>query len=165
MSDYTPDNQLKIIVKGTPWIAWVNSRFVADDSLSILQMHRVCTATTISSPVISSLQNKCTVLGVELKTTKTSIDCAITDFDLANLSLWLVNLNAAPVVFWSLSATICSIPERELVLIISVYFVDCDKIVVVIELFDGWEVHVMLALPWHVWLWVSPAEFVGRLVL
>jgi hypothetical protein len=48
-------------------VGGVGSRFEADDSLSILEMHRVGLA-TISNPVISCLQNNCTVLGEELET-------------------------------------------------------------------------------------------------
>ena len=44
-----------------------DSRFVADDSLSILKVHCVGLV-TFSNPVISSLQNNCTVLVVELET-------------------------------------------------------------------------------------------------
>ena len=46
----------------------VASRFIADDSLSILQMHHVGLEITISNPVIFSLQNNCTVLAIELET-------------------------------------------------------------------------------------------------
>ncbi len=59
----TPDNQLKVVVKGK-----MTSRFVADDSLSILEMHRVGLAITMSNPVHFSLEHNCTVLGVELET-------------------------------------------------------------------------------------------------
>ncbi len=58
-------NQLEIEVQGTIGVG--DSRLVADDSLSILKMHRVGLATT-SSPVKSSLKNNCTVLGLELET-------------------------------------------------------------------------------------------------
>ncbi len=54
----TTNDQLEIEVKGKGGVA---SRFVANDSLSILKMHRVGLI-TISNPVHSSLQNKCTVL-------------------------------------------------------------------------------------------------------
>ena len=75
----------------------VATRFVADDSLTILKMHRKGLAITINNPVKSSLQNNCTVLGVEFETLKTEGFFAIPYLNLVNLSLWLVDLKAAPV--------------------------------------------------------------------
>ncbi len=49
-------------------VVWVASRFVADDSLSILKMHRVGLVKLIVNPFMSGLQNDCTILVVELKT-------------------------------------------------------------------------------------------------
>ncbi len=76
----------------------VACRFVADDSLSILQMHRVGLVTTISDPVLSSLQNNCTVFGVEPETIKHCIVWVIPDLDLLELSLWLADFTGGPVV-------------------------------------------------------------------
>ncbi len=50
----TPNNQLKVEVQGT---VGASSRFVADDSLSIIKLHRASLILTIRKPVISSLQN------------------------------------------------------------------------------------------------------------
>jgi hypothetical protein len=58
-SDETPDDQLEVVVHGKGGVA---SRFVADDSLAIFQMHHVGLTITLSNPVESSLQNNCTVL-------------------------------------------------------------------------------------------------------
>ncbi len=45
------------------------TRFVADDSLSILEMYCVDLATTVSNPVkATNLEHNCTVLGVENET-------------------------------------------------------------------------------------------------
>ncbi len=49
-------------------IGETGSRFVADDSLSIIQMHRVGLAYISCHLGLSSLQNNCTVLGVEYET-------------------------------------------------------------------------------------------------
>jgi hypothetical protein len=65
-SDKTPDDQLKVAMDGI--IRVHGSRFVADDSLSILKMYRVGIARATTNPVISSLQNNCTVLVEELET-------------------------------------------------------------------------------------------------
>ena len=74
----------------------------------------------------------------------------IPDLNLANLSLWLVDLDAGPVVFTSFRATISTILESELILGIE-YFIDSDQVVIVVELVNGWEVSVLLvALDWHV---------------
>ena len=64
-SDYPTDDQLEVLVYGTPGAA---SRFVANDSLSILEIHRVGLETQ-GNPVLPSLQNNRTVLGEELETT------------------------------------------------------------------------------------------------
>ena len=67
-SDQPTDDQLEVAVEAN---IGIDSRFVADDSLSILEMHSVGLEPNSivheinSNPVISSLQNKCTVLGVE----------------------------------------------------------------------------------------------------
>ena len=80
------------------------SRLVADDSLSLLQIHRVGLETTSmslmrpTSPVKSRLQNNCTVLGIEFEAIKRLIPFAIPDLDLLQLSLWLADLKGGPVV-------------------------------------------------------------------
>ena len=56
---------MKVAEIGLIGVVGPGSRFVAKDSLSILEMHRVG---LISNPVLSSLQNTCTVLGEELET-------------------------------------------------------------------------------------------------
>ena len=72
------------------------------------------------------------------------IICPIPDLDLFNLSLWLVDLDAAPVITGSFCATSSTVPQSELVLNSSGYFIDGDKVVVVVELVNGWEVFVLL---------------------
>ena len=47
-------------------------------------------------------------------------------------------------------ATIRSIPHGKLVLILG--FIDGNKVVVVVELFNGWEVSVLLVRDWLVQL-------------
>jgi hypothetical protein len=64
-----PDYQLEIAVVGYIRVAEEFSRFEADDSLSILQIHRVGLAPILSKTIKSSLQNNCTVLGVEFQST------------------------------------------------------------------------------------------------
>jgi hypothetical protein len=64
-SDEATNNQLKFAVVGLVVQFGVTSWFVADDSLSILKMHRVGLAITITNPVISSLENNCTIFTVE----------------------------------------------------------------------------------------------------
>ena len=93
-SDQAPDYQLEVVVAGSRGVA---SRFVADDSLSILKKHRVG-FTTISNPVPSSLQNNCTVLGVENETQELLILYVIPGLDLFKLNLWLADLKGGPVV-------------------------------------------------------------------
>ena len=61
-SDGATDNQLKVVVIG---IIGSASRFVTDDSLSVLEIHRVGLVSYISNPVKSSLQNNCAVLVVK----------------------------------------------------------------------------------------------------
>ena len=75
------------------------------------------------------------------------IACLISDLDLTNLSLWLVDLDQNPVVLSSLRATINTITESKLVLdtVAWLQFIDSDKRVVIIELVDGWEVFVLVA--------------------
>ena len=101
-------------------------------------------------PFKSSLQNNYTVLGIEFETKQRSNAWVIPDLDLFDLSLWLADLDAAPVITsFSFCAAIGSIPQSELVLSTFGYFIDRDKVVFVVELVDGWEVCVMLALVWH----------------
>ena len=73
----------------------------------------------------------------------------IPNLDLVQLNLWLGELYAGPVVFRSFRATISTITQSELVLTRK-YFIDGDKIAFVVELVDGWEVSVLLALDWLV---------------
>ncbi len=70
----------------------------------------------VTKPTFSSLQNNCTVLGVEFETKKMLITLAIPDLDLTDLSLWLAALKAGPVIVVSLCATIGTIHQSELVL-------------------------------------------------
>ncbi len=91
------------------------ARFVTDNALSVLQVHCVGLGTT-PAPASSSLQNNCAVLGVEFETLKMLITLAIPDLNLTDLSLWLAALNAGPVIFGSLCATIGTIHQSELVL-------------------------------------------------
>ena len=82
--------------------------------------------------------------------------CAPPDLDLFNLSQWLVELYAGPVVLVSFGATISTIPQNELVLKYPPFsllntFIDREKVVVIVEPVDGWEVYVLLAaIEWHV---------------
>ena len=69
----------------------------------------------------------------------------IPDLDLSNLSLWLKKFNTSPVVLGSVCTTISTIPQNKLVLNFTGYFIDCDQVVFVVELADGWEVSVLLA--------------------
>ncbi len=92
----------------------VGSRFVANDSLSILEMHRVGHVAFIS-PVKTCLQNNCFVLGVEFETTEYLINRAVSDLDLLYLSLWFAYLNLGPpIVSRANCATISSIAQSEL---------------------------------------------------
>jgi hypothetical protein len=79
------------------------------------------------------------------------------------LHLWLADLKGGPVVVWIPTATICSVQKSELVLIqIVIIFIDRDEVVVVAELFDGWEVSVLLKVPeWHVRIRESEGEFLS----
>jgi hypothetical protein len=74
----------------------------------------------------------------------------IPDLDLADLSLWLADFKAAPVVFGTLSAAIGSILEGELVLNVVGYFINSDQPVVVVELVNSREVPVLLYFDWQV---------------
>ncbi len=77
----------------------------------------------------------------------------IPDLDFLELSLWLSDLKGGPVVAYSLTTTIGSVQKSELVLTIKGWLqvIDSDKVVVVAELFDGWEVFIRLeALKWQV---------------
>ncbi len=76
----------------------VASRSVADDSLSISQMHSVGLAIRIINPVPSSLKQNCTVFAIELETKKPLIKYAIPDLDLLELCLWLADFKGGPVV-------------------------------------------------------------------
>ena len=80
-------------------IGVVGSRFVADDSFSILKMHYVGLTRIISNPVVISLKNNCTVVGIDLETMKYLIVWVIPHFDFLDFSLWLVDLNEGPLVF------------------------------------------------------------------
>ncbi len=73
----------------------------------------------------------------------------IADLDLAELSLWLADLNVGPLIPLSFCSTICSITQSELELATIVCLIDSDKIVIVVEIFDGWEVNILLLLDWH----------------
>ncbi len=74
-----------------------------------------------------------------------TLSLEIPDLDLAYLSLWLVvELDADPLVFFSFYATMSSIPQSEPEQLF--FFIDSDQIVVVCELFDGWEMSVMTLL-------------------
>ncbi len=73
-------------------------RSVADDSLSIRQMHCVSFEQTLNNPVKFSLQNNCTVLAIELKTSQLLILWVKHDLDLLELHLWLGDLKGGPVV-------------------------------------------------------------------
>ncbi len=64
-SDQATNYQLEVSVVGK--VVSEATRFVADDSLSVLKMHRVGHPIIIN-PVIASLQNNCTVLRIELQT-------------------------------------------------------------------------------------------------
>jgi hypothetical protein len=82
----------------------------------------------------------------------------IPDLDLGDLSLWLTKFKGGPIVFGSLCATISTILQSELVLNIE-YFIDSNKVIVVVELLVGWEVSVLLAaLEWCVRIGISYGE-------
>ena len=89
----------------------------------------------------------------------------IHDLDLVNLSLWLIEFNAGPVALISFCATKGSIPQSEPVLRTIGYFIESDKVIVVVELIDGWEVSVLLTPYWKVRFRVSPTQNFGKLVL
>jgi hypothetical protein len=83
---------------------------------------------------------------------------SIPDLDLLDLSLRLVDFDTGPVVFGSFRATISTITQSELVLV-TIYFIDGDNIVFVVEHVDSWEVFVLLALDWQVRISESILEF------
>ncbi len=141
----------------------VGSRFLADDSLTILIMHRVGLVTTTKNPVKSSLQNNCTILGVKFRPTKKLTVWAVPNLNLTDLSLLLININAGPVVFSPFSAAISTIPKGELVL--PRLFIDSNKVVVVVELVNCWEVSVLLVFVWPLRFWVSVTKELVKLVL
>ncbi len=95
---YSCDYQLEVAVHGRIGVEGVGSRFEANDSLSIREVHCVGLVFTISKPVVSSLQDNCTVLGVKLETRQTFSVWIIADLDLGDLSLWLFAIQAAPIV-------------------------------------------------------------------
>ena len=71
----------------------------------------------------------------------------VPDLDLAELSVWLADFNAVPLLLISFRATIGSIAQRELPLDITIGdLIERDNIVVVVELVDGWEVSYLLVL-------------------
>ena len=70
----------------------------------------------ITNPVVSSSQDNCTVLGVKLKTRQTLTAWIIADLDLGDLSLWLLDIQAAPIVFESFSGTTSAVSQNELIL-------------------------------------------------
>ncbi len=77
----------------------------------------------------------------------------IPDLDLFELSLWLAAFMGGPVVEESLSSTICSVCKNELKLIFPfwLHFIYTNQLVIVAELFNIWEVSVLLAAPeWNV---------------
>ena len=79
--------------------------------------------------------------------------------------MWLVDINAAPVVVRSLSGTVSTILESELVLIHVGYLIHSDKLVIVVELVDGWEVSVLLfAIVMTIRMRESEAKY-GKLIL
>ncbi len=112
---------------GILWV--VGSQFVVDDSLAILEIHRVGLV-FMSNPVETSLKNNYTGLSIELETYYHLIFRIIPHLDLADLSLWLADLDAGPVIVRSLGATIGTIPQSELVLKL-VCFIHGDKVIVV----------------------------------
>ncbi len=64
-SHKTTNDQLEVVMPGMIGQVDAGFRFVANYSLSIFKMHGVGLA-SVSNPVPSSLQNKCTVLLIEL---------------------------------------------------------------------------------------------------
>ena len=119
-------------------VVHVGYRVVSDHPLTIIKIHRVRFVISINSlPVASNLQN-CTVPIVEFKTIKYIIIWVVPDLNLLNLSLGLMDLNAFPLVTRHLGATISAIAQNELI-VITANFIHSDKIVVIVESFDGWE--------------------------
>ena len=119
-------------------VVHVGYRVVSDHPLSIIKIYRVRFVISINSlPVASNLQNS-TVPIVEFKTIKYIIIWVVPDLNLLNLSLGLMDLNAFPLVTRHLGATISAIAQNELI-VITANFIHSDKIVVIVESFDGWE--------------------------
>ncbi len=77
-----------------------------------------------------------------------SITWVIHDLDLGELNLRLAYLKAGPIFGPSLSVTISSILQSELVLSIGLYFIDSYKVVIVVEFFYCWKVSVLIFLDW-----------------
>jgi hypothetical protein len=124
-------------------------------------MHCVGLVILISNPVVSSLKDNCTVLGVKLEAPQILIAWPIADLDLGDLSLWLLDIQAAPIVFESSSGTTSAVSQNELILAVE-YFINSDQLVVVVELIDRREVSVLLAVfEWHVRITESALEFVS----
>ena len=71
------------------------------------------------------------------------------DLDLADLCLWLADLKAGPLVARSLRATISTILQCELVLTITCNLIYSDKVVIVAELVNSWEVSVLVSHEWR----------------
>ncbi len=85
----------------------------------------------------------------------------IPDLDLLDLHLLPADLKEGPVVALSLTATISSVRKGELVLALVGYFIHSDKVVIVVELLNGWEVSVLLFLDWIVRITESVGEFLS----
>ena len=72
----------------------------------------------------------------------------IPDLYLIDLSLRLIESETRPLIISCLSATIGTVPQDELVLNLGAWLqiIDSDKVVVVAEHFESWEVSVLLLL-------------------
>ena len=70
-SDQTTNDELEVLVPGLLVVGEVGSRFVADDSLSIIKMHRVFPVSTIMNREHTSTntKNPFIVFGPESETT------------------------------------------------------------------------------------------------
>ena len=64
-----PNNQLKVVVPAFIGLPGAGSRFIPDNSLSILKMHCLGLTIFVTNPGESSLQNNRIVLVKELETT------------------------------------------------------------------------------------------------
>ncbi len=73
-------------------------------------------AISMIKPVVSSLQDNCTVLGVKLETLQKLLAWIIADLDLGDLSLWMFAIQAAPIVSTSFSGTTSAVSQNELIL-------------------------------------------------